>query len=72
MFQSDNLLPFLTATENVLVQCSLNDDEDALDRARALLAQLGLAAHADAFPTSSPAASASAWPLRGRSSMDRA
>ena len=50
VFQSDNLLPFLTATENVLVQCSLNGDEDALDRARALLAQLGLAAHADAFP----------------------
>ena len=50
MFQSDNLLPFLTATENVLVQCSLNDDEDALDRACALLAELGLAAHADAFP----------------------
>lgn len=50
VFQSDNLLPFLTATENVLVQCSLNDDEDDLDRARALLAQLGLAAHTDAFP----------------------
>jgi putative ABC transport system ATP-binding protein len=50
VFQSDNLLPFLTATENVLVQCSLNDDEHAPERSRALLAQLGLAAHADAFP----------------------
>ena len=50
VFQSDNLLPFLTATENVLVQCSLNDEQDALDRSHALLAQLGLAAEADAFP----------------------
>ncbi|MDH5313152.1 MAG: ABC transporter ATP-binding protein [Actinomycetota bacterium] len=50
VFQSDNLLPFLTATENVLVQCSLNGEAEALDRSRALLAQLGLAAEVDAYP----------------------
>jgi putative ABC transport system ATP-binding protein len=50
VFQSDNLLPFLTATENVLVQCSLDDDEDGRDRSHELLAQLGLAEEADALP----------------------
>jgi putative ABC transport system ATP-binding protein len=50
VFQSDNLLPFLTATENVLVQCSLDDDEDGRDRSHELLAQLGLAEQADALP----------------------
>lgn len=50
VFQSDNLLPFLTASENVLVRSSMSGDEDALDRSHALLAQLGLAPEADAFP----------------------
>ena len=34
----------------MLVQCSLNDDEDAVDRSLRLLAQLGLAAQTDVFP----------------------
>jgi putative ABC transport system ATP-binding protein len=50
VFQSDNLLPFLTATENVSVQCSLNGIDDGNARSIELLAQLGLAEEADRFP----------------------
>lgn len=50
VFQSDNLLPFLTATENVSVQCSLNGISDGNARSIELLAQLGLAEEADRFP----------------------
>ena len=52
LFQADNLLPYLTATENVSLQLSLagrsgNGDGE---RSRALLAALGLAEHADKLP----------------------
>jgi putative ABC transport system ATP-binding protein len=52
LFQSDNLLSFLTAVENVSLQLSLvgrnlNGDRD---RPRTLLAALGLAEHADKLP----------------------
>ena len=52
LFQADNLLPYLTATENVSLQLSIagqsgNHDRD---RSRALLAALGLAEHADKLP----------------------
>jgi len=52
LFQSDNLLPFLTATENVALQLSLAGGEGNGRRARprALLAALGLAEHADKLP----------------------
>jgi putative ABC transport system ATP-binding protein len=52
VFQSDNLLPFLTATENVSLQCSPDsaDDSDGEARSLELLAQLGLAEEADKFP----------------------
>ncbi len=68
VFQSDNLLPFLTATENVSLQCSLAGagDSDGDARSLELLAELGLAEEAASSRTSSPAdsASASRWPAR--------
>lgn len=50
VFQSDNLLPFLTATENVSLQCSLDGAGNGDERSLELLAQLGLAEEADKFP----------------------
>jgi putative ABC transport system ATP-binding protein len=50
VFQSDDLLPFLTAVENVSLQLALSGAPDATDRSRALLVDLGLEAHADALP----------------------
>ncbi len=50
VFQSDNLLPFLTATENVSLQLSLDDPGNGNARSLELLAELGLAEEADKFP----------------------
>lgn len=50
VFQSDNLLPFLTATENVSLQLNMDDTDDGDARSLELLAQLGLAEEADKFP----------------------
>ena len=50
VFQSDNLLPFLTATENVSLQLSLDDREGANARGLAILAELGLADEAAKLP----------------------
>ena len=50
VFQSDNLLPFLTATENVALQLALDDRDGATDRSREMLTELGLAQEADRFP----------------------
>jgi putative ABC transport system ATP-binding protein len=50
VFQSDNLLPFLTVTENVSLQLSLDDREGAHARTLELLSELGLADEADRFP----------------------
>jgi putative ABC transport system ATP-binding protein len=50
VFQSDNLLPFLTTTENVSLQLSLDDPGDGNARSLELLAELGLADEADKFP----------------------
>jgi putative ABC transport system ATP-binding protein len=50
VFQSDNLLPFLTATENVSLQLSLDDPGNGNARSVELLTQLGLAEEADKFP----------------------
>jgi len=43
VFQSDNLLPFLTATENVSLQLSLDDTAEGHARSLELLDELGLA-----------------------------
>lgn len=50
VFQSDNLLPFLTATENVSLQLALDDPDDGTARSLELLIELGLAEEADKFP----------------------
>jgi putative ABC transport system ATP-binding protein len=50
VFQSDDLLPFLTATENVSLQLSLDDPGDGDARTLELLSELGLEEEADKFP----------------------
>jgi len=49
VFQADNLLPFLTALENVALQVTLGGAGDH-GRAAGLLADLGLSGHADKLP----------------------
>ena len=50
VFQSDNLLPFLTATENVSLQLAIHEAAGGWERSRALLDALGLADRADHLP----------------------
>ena len=50
VYQSDNLLPFLTAVENVGLQLSLDGEANGADRCRNLLGAMGLADHADKLP----------------------
>ncbi len=50
VFQSGNLLPFLTAVENVGQQLALNGASDGYERCLELLADLGLADHSDKLP----------------------
>jgi putative ABC transport system ATP-binding protein len=50
VFQSDNLLPFLTAAENVSLQLALSGGGDDLDQCGALLAELGLGDEAGKLP----------------------
>jgi putative ABC transport system ATP-binding protein len=50
VFQSDGLLPFLTATENVSLQLSLDNPGDGNARTVELLSELGLEEGANKFP----------------------
>jgi putative ABC transport system ATP-binding protein len=50
VFQSDNLLPFLTAVENVSLQLAMHPDADGSAQCLELLAELGLADDADKLP----------------------
>ncbi|MDQ2939299.1 MAG: ABC transporter ATP-binding protein [Actinomycetota bacterium] len=50
VFQSGNLLPFLTAVENVGQQLALNGASDGYERCLELLADLGLAGDGDKLP----------------------
>jgi putative ABC transport system ATP-binding protein len=50
VFQADNLLPFLTALENVGLQLALHGATDGYDRCLELLAGLGLRANVDQLP----------------------
>jgi putative ABC transport system ATP-binding protein len=50
IFQSDNLLPFLTAVENVALQLALHDPRGGLAACREAIANLGLAPHSDKLP----------------------
>ena len=53
VFQKSNLIPFLTALENVLVALEINDQKGraARDRARELLAYLDLGDRVDNYPS---------------------
>lgn len=50
VYQSDNLLPFLTAAENVGLQLSLHGESNGSARCRDLLAAVGLADDVDKLP----------------------
>ena len=50
VFQADNLLPFLTATENVAAQLALRGARDGYARCAELLGELGLADEASKLP----------------------
>jgi putative ABC transport system ATP-binding protein len=50
VFQADNLLPFLTAVENVAQQLALSGAAGGYERCHELLARLGLAEHAGKLP----------------------
>jgi putative ABC transport system ATP-binding protein len=50
VFQSFHLIPTLTALENVAVPIELGGEPDASERARALLAEVGLGARAHHYP----------------------
>lgn len=50
VFQADNLIPFLTALENVLLPMQLAGRKKAAERARSLLAEVGLAERAHHKP----------------------
>lgn len=58
--QSDNLIPFLSAAENVELAIQLAGGHREGERARDLLAELGLAHRADDLPAASPAVRPSA------------
>jgi putative ABC transport system ATP-binding protein len=50
VFQQDNLLPFLTVFENVALQLTLRDSDEACERCLEVLLQIGLADHVDKLP----------------------
>jgi ABC-type lipoprotein export system ATPase subunit len=50
VFQADNLLPFLTAVENVALQLALQSATDGYQRCLEVLAELGLEDEADKLP----------------------
>lgn len=50
VYQSDNLLPFLTLVENVGLQLALSPEAGGPERPRELLQQLGLGREADQLP----------------------
>lgn len=51
VFQNFQLLPTLTALENVMVPLELRGDRSAMTRAKELLERVGLAARMDHYPT---------------------
>ncbi len=71
VYQSDNLLPFLTVKENVSLQLALHGDADGSDeRTMTLLVQLGLEDKADSLPDELSGGQRQRVAWRGRSSTD--
>ena len=68
IFQFFNLLPSLNCLENVALPLHLKGipKKKTTERARELLEMVQLGQRMDICPTNFPAASGSAWPLRGR------
>ena len=60
VFQDNNLLPYLTARENVALAAALGGVAAPRDRADTLLAEVGLGSGRSTTRTNSPAANASA------------
>jgi putative ABC transport system ATP-binding protein len=50
VFQADNLLPFLTAFENVALQLALHSSTEGFERCLEVLAELGLEEETDKLP----------------------
>lgn len=50
VFQRDNLLPFLTAIENVMLQCQMQGQENNYDACLSMLLELGLRDKVDKLP----------------------
>ena len=71
VFQSFQLLPALTALENVMLPLELSGGADAAARAREVLGRVGLAERLGHYPRQLSGASSSAWPWRARSSRSR-
>jgi hypothetical protein len=72
VFQSFQLIPTLTALENVAVPLELRGERGAERRAAELLDRVGLGGAGTTFRRSSRAASSSAWPWPAPSSTARA
>lgn len=51
IYQTDNLIPFLTALENVLLPMQMAGRKDGLKRARQLLGEVGLSERMDHKPS---------------------
>ncbi len=66
VFQAFHLVPAMTAAENVAIPLELAGRRDAQRAARDALAEVGLAARADHYPSHYRAASSSASPWRAR------
>jgi polar amino acid transport system ATP-binding protein len=68
IFQQFNLFPHLSVGRNVIAPMIVKgtSEAEAMATAKANLEKVGLGHKFDAFPTNSPAASSSAWPLPAR------
>ena len=67
IFQSFHLVPVLTALENVMLAWQLSGEPGDVAKARQLLADVGLAEHADRKPNQLSGGQQQRWPLPVRS-----